>query len=115
MNNFCKKILLVFLFLVLTIISSCSNHELSEEAQTYYLYENGTYNKDIYIILDNDIWVDDDNASGEYSISGENIVFYIEIFGSKEELYTGTINAGVMVLDFFGVVSCYCLEGVKPI
>ena len=115
MNNFCKKILLVFLFLVLTIISSCSNNELSEEAQTYYLYENGTYNKDIYIILDNDIWVDDDNASGEYSISGENIVFYIEIFGSKEELYTGTINDGVMVLDFFGVVSCYCLEGVKPI
>lgn len=114
MNNFCKKILLVFLFLVLTIISSCSN-KLTEEAQTYYLYENGTYNKDIYIILDNDIWVDDDNASGEYSISGENIVFYIEIFGSKEELYTGTINDGVMVLDFFGVVSCYCLEGVKPI
>lgn len=114
MNNFCKKILLAFLFLVLTIISSCSN-KLTEEAQTYYLYENGTYNKDIYIILDNDIWVDDDNASGEYSISGENIVFYIEIFGSKEELYTGTINDGVMVLDFFGVVSCYCLEGVKPI
>lgn len=114
MDNFCKKILLVFLFLVLTIISSCSN-KLTEEAQTYYLYENGTYNKDIYIILDNDIWVDDDNASGEYSISGENIVFYIEIFGSKEELYTGTINDGVMVLDFFGVVSCYCLEGVKPI
>ena len=114
MNNFCKKILLVFLFLVLTIISSCSN-KLTEEAQTYYLYENGTYNKDIYIILDNDIWVDDDNASGEYTISGENIVFYIEIFGSKEELYTGTINDGVMVLDFFGVVSCYCLEGVKPI
>lgn len=114
MNIFCKKILLAFLFLVLTIISSCSN-KLTEEAQTYYLYENGTYNKDIYIILDNDIWVDDDNASGEYSISGENIVFYIEIFGSKEELYTGTINDGVMVLDFFGVVSCYCLEGVKPI
>lgn len=114
MDNFCKKILLVFLFLVLTIISSCSN-KLTEEAQTYYLYENGTYNKDIYIILYNDIWVDDDNASGEYSISGENIVFYIEIFGSKEELYTGTINDGVMVLDFFGVVSCYCLEGVKPI
>lgn len=110
------KIFLVFMgLIVLTIISSCSNHELSEEAQTYYLYENGTYNKDIYIILDNDIWVDDDNASGEYSISGENIVFYIEIFGSKEELYTGTINDGVMVLDFFGVVSCYCLEGVKPI
>ena len=97
MNNFCKKILLAFLFLVLTIISSCSN-KLTEEAQTYYLYENGTYNKDINIILDSDIWVDDDNASGEYSISGENIVFYIEIFGSKEELYTGTINDGVRFL-----------------
>lgn len=89
--------------MVLTIISSCSN-KLTEEAQTYYLYENGTYNKDINIILDSDIWVDDANASGEYSISGENIVFYIEIFGSKEELYTGTINDGVMVLDFFGCI-----------
>ncbi len=34
--------------IVLTKISSCSN-KLSKEGQTYYLYENGTYNKDIFI------------------------------------------------------------------
>ena len=105
---------IISMFFLLICISSCSNSDNNGLVGTYYLYEKENYNKEIYIILESNTWKDDDNASGEYSISGENIIFYVDFLGSKEELYSGTIKDGVMVLKILGKEVQYCKEGKAP-
>ncbi|MDE7384849.1 MAG: hypothetical protein K2M84_03715, partial [Anaeroplasmataceae bacterium] len=110
-----KKLFLLFpVFILLLLITSCSSTGSSNHTGTYYLYEKENYNKEVYIILEKSTWKDDDNASGDYTISGEKITLYVEFFGSKEELYSGTIKDGVMILKELGKDVYYCKEGKTP-
>ena len=81
---------------------------------TYYLYENDRYDKSQYITLDSGNWSDDDGASGTYTVNGSAIVFYAEVSGSNEELYSGTVSDGVLTIAVFGADMTYCKEGKMP-
>ena len=81
---------------------------------TYYLYENDRYDKSQYITLDSGNWSDDDGASGTYTVNGSAIVFYAEVLGSNEELYSGTVSDGVLTITVFGADMTYCKEGKMP-
>ena len=81
---------------------------------TYYLYENDRYDKSQYITLDSGNWSDDDGASGTYTVTGSTIVFYAEVSGSNEELYSGTVSDGVLSITVFGADMTYCKEGKMP-
>ncbi len=110
MRFFKRVFLLIPVFFFLFFLVSCKN----KQTGTYYLYENDDYNKEVYIILEKDKWKDDDNASGDYTISGDTITFYVELFGFKEELYSGTIKDGIMKIEDLGPNKYYCKEGKKP-
>ena len=81
---------------------------------TYYLYENGQFDKSSFIKLDGGKWSDDDNESGTYSISGDSVTIYIEIDGEKEEFAKGTLKDGVLTLTIMGKTVVYCQEGKAP-
>ena len=81
---------------------------------TYYLYENNTLNKEEWFRLSGSDWSDNSGASGTFAVSGTDITFYAEIFGSNEEMVSGTIENGVLTLDVMGATMVYCKEGSEP-
>ena len=81
---------------------------------TYYLYENNVLDKTEWFELDGSDWSDHSGASGTFEVSGKNITFYAEIFGSQEEMVSGTIENGVLTLNVMGVTIVYCKEGSEP-
>ena len=81
---------------------------------TYYLYENGKFDKSKYIILDGSKWSDDDGVNGTYQLNGSTIVFYAEVSGSNEEMYSGTIENGALKISFMGATMTYYIEGSQP-
>ncbi|MGN0812311.1 MAG: leucine-rich repeat protein [Candidatus Coproplasma sp.] len=117
-----KKFLVVFLAIVSVFALAfgltacgCGNGGGSSSANgTYYLYENGDYDKSQYITINSGKWTDDDDASGTYTINGESIVFYAEIFGSNEEMFSGTLSDGTLTISVFGANKTYCKEGKAP-
>ena len=117
-----KKLLVIFLAIVsvfalafgLTACGGGNGGGSSSANGTYYLYENGDYDKSQYITINSGKWTDDDDASGTYTINGESIVFYAEIFGSNEEMFSGTLSDGTLTISVFGANKTYCKEGKAP-
>ena len=110
-----------FLAVILAIISvlccavgltACGGK--SGNSGTYYLYENGKFDKSKYIILDGSKWSDDDGVNGTYQLNGSTIVFYAEVSGSNEEMYSGTIENGALKISFMGATMTYYIEGSQP-
>ena len=91
-----------------------SDSSTSDVYGTYYLYKDEELNKDKYFKISSDKWEDEKGESGTFSISGTTISFYMEMFGSKEELYSGTISSGELVLDVSGVKTSYYKSGFEP-
>lgn len=81
---------------------------------TYYLYENGKLDKSQYIKIDGDKWSDDDGVNGTIKQSGDNFAFYAVVFGSNEEMYSGTISNGKLTVKVFGSTMTYYKEGSEP-
>ena len=111
-----------FLALILAIISvvccavgltACGGGQSGNNG-TYYLYENGKFDKSKYIILDGSKWSDDDGVNGTYQLNGSTIVFYAEVSGSNEEMYSGTIENGALKISFMGATMTYYIEGSQP-
>ncbi len=90
-------IVIILLSLIPTFIAMKTNG-------TYYGYRNGEYDEDDYFTLSGGKWTDNDGETGTYKIDGENIIFFVEFFGSNEELATGTISNGVIALNVGGGV-----------
>lgn len=61
---------------------------------TYYRYRNGSYSESDYITIDGDTWTDNSGASGPVEWDGESIVLYVELFGEKEVVWSGTCKGG---------------------
>lgn len=111
---------LFFVLLTFIMVVSCAiglvacggNNEKggSSVNGTYYLYENEALDKTQYITLNNGNWTDDDDENGTYTLNGSAIIFYAEILGSKEELYSGTIKDGVLTLNIMGADVVYCKD-----
>ncbi len=110
-----KKITIVTLTLISYIVCSFGFVACSANVDgTYYFYDNEQYYKTDYITLKNKEWNNADNMGGEFSIFGENITLYVELFGKKEEIASGIVKNGVLTLDISGQTFTYCKQGKKP-
>jgi uncharacterized repeat protein (TIGR02543 family) len=112
-----KRILTFLLVIFATLCAVCALSACgssSSDKGTYYLYENGSYDKESFITLNDSKWTDDEGESGEYKISGNSITLYVEFFGDKEEFATGTISDGVLTLNIMGADIVYCKDGKAP-
>lgn len=118
-----KRKLLIILLVLATLfccafgLAACGdsgNSGSSSVNGTYYLYENNKLDKSQYIKLDGGKWSDDDNVNGTYTLDGTNIVFYAKVFGSNEEMYSGTLSDGKLTIKVFGATMTYYKEGSEP-
>lgn len=119
-----KKKLLIFVLAVISAvlcaigIAACDDNSEggsnSGANETYYLFKDGKFDKSQYIKLDGDKWSDDDNTNGTFTQNGNKVVFYAVVFGSKEEMFSGTLSNGVLEIEVFGETMFYCKEGSKP-
>ncbi len=113
MKKTIARILLVALCLSLLMsLAGCGGPD-----GTYYKYEDGEYDKDSYIKLEDGKWSDDDSSEGTYTIEDGKITFFTELFGKKVEFASGTIDKGVMVITYSDLLDykvTYCQEGKKP-
>ena len=74
------------------IFSACSLFAASTENGTYYLYSNGTLNKDIYVKLNDGQWTSNSSqyTSGTYTINDGIIQFLtVENVMGVNIIYTG--------------------------
>ena len=55
-----------------------------------------------------------DGVNGTYQLNGSTIVFYAEVSGSNEEMYSGTIENGALKISFMGATMTYYIEGSQP-
>ncbi len=110
-----KKVLVLVLALVLMLgtllLSSCGGANVDGK---YYIYENGKTNTSKYIDLKGKEWSDYSGASGTFNLDGEEIVFYSEVFGKNEEMFSGTLKDGVLKISVFGATKTYYLSGKAP-
>lgn len=94
-----KRILLVALAMGLLLLSvalvlaACSSVK-----GTYYQVSGDKLNESSWIDLSGGKWTDDENASGTYKKSGDNITFFVD----GEELCSGTLKDGTLELKMFG-------------
>lgn len=80
------------------------------ENGTYYIYRGGQLDKSVYITLSNGDWEDNDNMSGTYKVSGEDITFYTIMMGEETEFVKGKISDGKLSL----ASSTYYKEDSQP-
>ncbi len=78
---------------------------------TYYYYENEQFDEKQYFKLSGRIWTDEDGESGTFTLKGNEITFYQEVFGSDVELTSGTVKKGVLTLSIFGAEVTYAKKG----
>ena len=74
---------------------------------TYYCFENGTENKELYIVFKNGKWSDDDGLSGDYKIFGNTVTLYTGISGEKIEFADGKVTGDDIVMDILGADITY--------
>ena len=104
-------LLIVFGFSQLLIACSHSKNENG----TYYEYANNEKKADSWIKIKSDNkWSDDDNVSGTYQIENGEITFYSEVLGSNEELMSGTINNGIIILSIGNSQTEYRTNDASP-
>ena len=65
---------------------------------TYYKVSGDTLDESSWIKLSGGKWTDDEDASGTYKTSGNNITFFVD----GEELCSGTAKDGTLELKMFG-------------
>ena len=85
---------LAIIVLAALFVSCASNNG------TYYLYENGERSGESFITIKDDEWTDNHGASGRVEIENDKITFYTVVFGSEEELWSGTIKDGTITLSY---------------
>lgn len=85
---------------------------------TYYCFENGTENKELYIVFKNGKWSDDDGLSGDYKIFGNTVTLYTVISNEKIEFADGKVTGDDIVMDILGADITYRkgedLDPTKP-
>ncbi|MDE6059528.1 MAG: InlB B-repeat-containing protein [Clostridia bacterium] len=81
---------------------------------TYYPYENGSYDKTAWIKLNGDTWTTNDGDSGTFEVKGNEIVIYIDLYGSKQIFSKGTVKDGVLTMTTAGITRTFCKDGAKP-
>ena len=116
-----RKLLFVLLTVIMVVscvigLVACGGNEendgnISSANGTYYLYENDSYDKSQYIIIDGDSWTDDAGDGGKVNISGESITLYVELSGESEEFASGTIKDGTLTLNIMGAEVIYRKDG----
>lgn len=74
---------------------------------TYYYVDNDVTDDNMYIVFKNGVWTDDENESGDYTLSGSNITLYVTLGGEKEEFASGTVSGDDITLDMFGSAVVY--------
>lgn len=102
---------IIALVLVMIIIWAVISSSSSGINGIYYeQLSNGQLDKNSFIELKSGKWSDNDDASGTYKKDGDKYIFYVEFFGSNEELTSGTIEDGVLTLNMGGVKQKYVKE-----
>lgn len=107
-----KKIVSVILIIAVIamlgiMLTSCKN---STNGIYYKEKSDGTLDESSWIELKSGgKWADDEGESGTYEISGTSITFSID----GEELFDGTIENGVMVVDMLFGASTYRKESAQ--
>ena len=83
---------------------------------TYYEYDKGVKKENSWFELKaKNKWVDDDGLSGRYEITDNTIVFYSVVFGSEEEMFSGTIDNGVITITIKLLgTTIYAKDGALP-
>lgn len=105
-----KTITRIFAFTLMlaticVLFASCGS--TSAVAGTYYSYENGELNTEIFWTLKSDkTWVDNDGMSGTYELDGTTI----KIIWNGMEFYSGTIQDGKLTIGDMD----YYIEGKEP-
>lgn len=96
-----KIVVPVVLAVVLVIILACSIPACiaAQNNGTYYKIRGGEISEDNFIILNSDKWKDNDGLSGRYELNGENIVFYVDFFGTTQVANQGTLKNHVLTIE----------------
>ncbi len=101
---------LVLLAVVLCALVACNNEtQGNDNTGKYYKYNNSEKDPNSWIELKpGDKWTDGDD-SGTYKIKDGRISLMVD----GEELMSGTIGNGVLVLDFWGTETTYKKDGAS--
>jgi hypothetical protein len=107
-----RTLLLTAAIMLLCIVSfaACTPNgdDYSAYAAKYYRYINDIKQANEWVELKADkSWTDNTTAGGTYEVTGENIKIFVELFGEKSELMSGTINDGTLTVTFLNVVTIY--------
>ena len=94
------------------LLTGCGNN--SKNNGTYYLFDNGSTDKDSWVKIDGSEWIDSDGMSGTYELEDEKIYFYVELEGEKELLLDGTLKDGKLTIGGSLVSVIYYLDGKAP-
>ena len=91
-------VLVLIVSLCLGILLTGCNDSTSINGKYYEEKSDGTLNESSWIELSKKKWTDDEGETGTFELSGTKITF----FQDGEDLFDGTLENGVLTIEFFG-------------
>lgn len=91
-------VLVLIVSLCLGILLTGCKDEGSINGKYYEEKSDGTLNESSWIELSKKKWTDDEGETGTFELSGTKITF----FQDGEDLFDGTLENGVLTIEFFG-------------
>ncbi len=115
MKKFWLSVLILLTCLCLAFsLTGCRKESIDG---TYYLFVDGEKQEDSYVKLDGEKWEYADGENGTFTLKGSTITFWGEAFGMKVEMFSGTVEKGVLTLYVSGPdeePDVYYKEGKSP-
>lgn len=74
---------------------------------TYYYYENGEADNELYVVFKNGKWSDDNGLSGDYTVFGNTVTLYTVILNEKTDYADGTVSGENITLNILGADVTY--------
>ena len=103
---------LVCIFVLAFCLTACKDNTDGDDGDdggtvvkvegTYYYCENDVLDGTMYITFKDGKWTDDEDQSGEYTLSGADITMFIKIGNEKTEFARGTVSGDDITLDIGG-------------
>ncbi|MDE7463579.1 MAG: hypothetical protein K2M48_00995, partial [Clostridiales bacterium] len=69
---------------------------------TYYFFENGELNNQLYIKFNAGVWTDDEGLTGDYAVNIATVTLYIDVDGERDEFANGVVNGDDITLNLLG-------------
>jgi len=105
----CLAVILIAALCLLTACNDGQDQNAGGYTGKYYEYSNGEKNPNSYVELKSGgKWTDGDD-SGTYKVENGQITLMID----GEEIMSGTVGNGVLVLDFLGMQTTYKKDGAS--